>query len=530
MSPSTPADAGAGRDQRLAELLASLSLATDLGTAFPLEKALRNAVLATSIGRHLGLTEPALSDVYYMAMLRFLGCSAFAHELAAAFGGNDNVFHSTYEPVDFSRPQEILSTTLLHLAAGSEPLQRVTSIVRFLTSGRQIATRMQAADCESADRLATRLGLSDGVRLGLAHVWTRGDGRGNPDLAGEAIAQPARISLAANLVEIFSRLGGREAAVRMVRKRRGADLDPAVADAFLGAPSELLAPLAADSVWDAALEAEPEPHVRVSANEIDAVAGAFGDFADLKFPSALGHSAGVARLAEAAARAIGLPVDEIAACRRAGLVHDLGRVSVPNSIWDKAGRLTPLEWERVRLHPYYTERVLAQSAPLRSVARLAGSHHERCDGSGYHRGVTTTALPLAARIVAAADVYQALTEVRPYRAALSRSEAENALESEASDGRFDPQVVHAVLEAAGHARRKPRPTWPSGLSDREVGVLRLVARGQTDKEIGRALVISHVTVHHHVRHIYDKIGVATRAGAALFAMEHDLIQPSSDEQ
>jgi HD-GYP domain-containing protein (c-di-GMP phosphodiesterase class II)/DNA-binding CsgD family transcriptional regulator len=530
MSVSMARDASVRADQRLAECLASLSLATDLGTAFPLEKALRNALLAIGIGRQLGLTGPALSDVYYMAMLRFLGCSAFAHELAAAFGGDDNVFHSTYEPVDFSQPQDILSATLLQLAAGSEPLQRVTAIVRFLTSGRQIATRMQAADCEAADRLATRLGLSDGVRLGLAHVWTRWDGRGNPPLAGEAIAQPARISLVANLIEIFCRLGGREAAVAMVRKRRGADLDPAVVDAFLDASEQLLTPLGSESVWEAALEAEPEPRLRVSANDVDAVAGAFGDFADLKFPSALGHSAGVARLAETAARAIGLPADDVTACRRAGLVHDLGRVSVPNSIWDKTSALTPLEWERVRLHPYYTERVLAQSAPLRSVARLAGSHHERCDGSGYHRAVTTAAFPVAARIVAAADCYQALTEPRPYREALSAVAAERVLESEASTGRFDPHVVHAVLEAAGHVRRKPRPVWPSGLSDREVGVLRLVARGKTDKEIGRALVISDVTVHHHVRHIYDKIGVTTRAGAALFAMEHELIQPSSDQE
>jgi HD-GYP domain-containing protein (c-di-GMP phosphodiesterase class II)/DNA-binding CsgD family transcriptional regulator len=517
-------------DQRLAEVLASLSLATDLGTAFPLEKALRNALLATGIARRMGITGHELSDVYYMAMLRFLGCSAFAHELAAAFGGDDNAFHSTYEPVDFSQPREILSTTLVQLAAGAAPLERAAAVVRFLTSGRSIATRMQAADCEAADRLAVRLGLSEGVRQGLAHVWTRWDGRGNPALAGEAIAEPARVALVANLVEIFLRLGGRSAAIEVARRRRGKDLDPMAVDAFLDAQDELLEKLDGGSVWDQALEAEPEPHRRIANSDVEPLAMAFGDFADLKFPSALGHSAGVARLAEQAAKALGLSADQTAMCRRAGLVHDLGRVSVPNSIWDKAGPLSPTEWERVRLHPYYTERVLAQSKPLGALAQLAGSHHERCDGSGYHRSLAGSALSQAGRILAAADAYEAMLEERPYRPAFAPEAAAKALEAEAATGRFDAKVLHAILEAAGHTRARPRSAWPCGLSDREVEVLRLLARGKTDKQIGRQLVISEVTVHHHVRHIYDKVTVSTRAGAALFAMEHDLVQPVTDEE
>jgi HD-GYP domain-containing protein (c-di-GMP phosphodiesterase class II) len=521
-SASTPTES----QPRLAELLASLSLATDLGTAFPLEKALRNTLLAVGIGRELGLPGQALSDVYYMAMLRFLGCTAFAHELAAAFGGDDNAFHSTYEPIDLSRPQEILTTTLRSLASRAAPLDRAAAIFRFLTTGREIAARMQAADCEAADRLAARLGLSDGVRQGLAHVWTRWDGRGAPTLEGEAIALPARISLVANLVEIFHRLGGRALALDMVRKRRGADLDPNVSGAFLGAADELLADIESESLWQATLDAEPDPRQRVTPGGLEEIPRAFADFADIKSPFTLGHSSGVARLAETAALAMGLASDEATACGRAGLLHDLGRVSVPNSIWDKPGRLTPGEWERVRLHPYYTERVLAQSPVLRSVSQLAGSHHERRDGSGYHRGIAAASITPAARILAAADAYQAMCEQRPYRPALSAAAAAEQLDSEVSAGHLDASAVAAVLEAAGHTRRKARPVWPSGLSEREVEVLRLVARGQTDKEIGRGLVISAVTVHHHVRHIYDKIGVSTRAGAALFAMEHDLIQPS----
>jgi HD-GYP domain-containing protein (c-di-GMP phosphodiesterase class II) len=171
-----------------------------------------------------------------------------------------------------------------------------------------------------------------------------------------------------------------------VRKRRGADLDPEVSDAFLRAADDLLATIETDSVWDAALAAEPEPHRTLAGARLDDVAHAFAGFADLKSPYVIGHSSAVGRLADAAARTVGLSDDEVATCRRAGLLHDLGRVSVPNSIWDKAGRLTAAEWERVRLHPYYTERILTQSPVLRPLAHLAGSHHERRDGSGYHRG------------------------------------------------------------------------------------------------------------------------------------------------
>jgi HD-GYP domain-containing protein (c-di-GMP phosphodiesterase class II)/DNA-binding CsgD family transcriptional regulator len=512
---------------RLAELLASLSLATDLGTAFPLEKALRNALLAVGIASRLGVSADALSDIYYMAMLRFVGCSAFAHELAAAFGGDDNAFHSTYEPVDLSRPGDIVSTTLRHLATSASPHERVAAVLRFLVSGRQFAARMQAADCEAADRLAVRLDLSSGVRRGLAHVWTRWDGRGAPEVAGEDIALPARISLVANLAEIFHRLGGREAAVAVCIQRRGGDLDPGAVDAFLEAPDDLLTPLEEESVWDLALEAEPEPHRLVRASRLDDLAHAFADFADLKSPYTLGHSSGVARLVEAAARLVGLDERDVTTCRRAALLHDLGRVSVPNSIWDKAGRLTAAEWERVRLHPYFTERVLSPSAPLREVARLAGLHHERRDGSGYHRGTAASGLSVAARILSAADAYHAMTETRPHRPALSAAAAASQLHAEVASGRLDAEAVRAVLEAAGQHVRRPSPLpWPAGLSEREVQVLRLVARGLTDKEIGKKLVISTATAHHHVRHIYDKIGVSTRAGAALFAMEHDLVQPA----
>ena len=163
--------------------------------------------------------------------------------------------------------------------------------------------------------------------------------------------------------------------------------------------------------------------------------------------------------------------------RRAALAHDLGRVGVSNAIWEKPGPLGFGEWERVRLHPHFTERAFAQSPALAPIGMLAGSHHERLDGSGYHRGTRGPALDQAARILAAADCYGAMREARPYRPALDAPAAEAELMREAEEGRLDPEAVDAVLAAAGHrVRQRPREL-PAGLTERELEVLLVLVRG-----------------------------------------------------
>jgi HD-GYP domain-containing protein (c-di-GMP phosphodiesterase class II) len=246
---------------------------------------------------------------------------------------------------------------------------------------------------------------------------------------------------------------------------------------------------------------------------------------DLKLPFTRGHSSGVADLTERAAVAAGLSQEEVACLRRAALFHDLGRVSVPNGIWERRGPLTASEWERVRLHPYQTERILARSPSLAPVAHLAGLHHERQDGSGYHRQVAGARIPLAARILAAADAYQAMTQERPHRPAYAPAQAAERLRVDAATGRLDPEAARLVLAAAGQRPGRLRRSWPAGLTDREVEVLRLIACGSSHKDVARALVITPRTAAHHIQHIYDKIGVSTRAGATMFALEHDLIAP-----
>ena len=259
----------------------------------------------------------------------------------------------------------------------------------------------------------------------------------------------------------------------------------------------------------------------LSGDDLDAALAAIGDFVDLKAPFAIGHARNVADLACGAGAELSLPTTDLQLLRRAALVHDVGQLGVPNSIWDKRGPLSRSEMERVRLHPYFVDRMFA-SSPLVPVGRLAAEHHERLDGSGYPRGVTGSALSLASRVLAAADVYQTKTEARPHRQAAPAGELESHLRAEVKAGRLDGDAVSVVLRAAGHRVRRKRD-WPAGLTAREVEVLRLVAEGLSHHQIAERLVISRKTASNHVERIYAKIGVTNRAMAGVFAMKHGLM-------
>jgi HD-GYP domain-containing protein (c-di-GMP phosphodiesterase class II) len=267
---------------------------------------------------------------------------------------------------------------------------------------------------------------------------------------------------------------------------------------------------------------EPTSSRRLTGSALDAALEAMADFIDLKSPFTLGHSRGVAELAAAAARESGFPAEEVALVRQAGLVHDIGRLGVPNTIWDKPGPLTPPELERVRMHAYLTERTLSFSPALKPLGAVAALHHERLDGSGYSKGLTGDSIGPAARMLAAADVYHALREPRPHRPAHDDDAAARVIKDEVRAGRLDGDAVDAVLRAAGHAPTRRR-TWPAGLTTREVEVLRLLARGFSQREIAEQLVITRRTAGHHIEHIYNKIGVSNRARASLFAIKHGLV-------
>ncbi|MFI5300824.1 MAG: HD domain-containing phosphohydrolase, partial [Polyangiales bacterium] len=352
--------------------------------------------------------------------------------------------------------------------------------------------------------------------------YERFDGKGVPHRrAGEALSIASRVLAVAETAAMFLRLPGGEGLARHVLvERSGAQFDPRIVDRYLARVAPICARARADALLVAVLDAEPTPHRTVTEDHLREVALVLADFVDLKSTYTLGHSRHVATIARAAAAIVGLTGDDLDAIEIAGLLHDLGRISVSNAIWDKPGKLDVGEWDKVRAHAQVTERVLSVAAPWRAVARLASSDHERLDGSGYPRGVAPANVGVAARVLAAADMFQALLEPRPHRAAHSLEQAAAILADEAAAGRVDRAAVSAVLAATGQTRRVAAP---NDLTARETEILQHLARGLVDKEIAGKLGISHRTVHHHNQSIFGKIGVTTRGAAALFAIERGLV-------
>jgi HD-GYP domain-containing protein (c-di-GMP phosphodiesterase class II)/DNA-binding CsgD family transcriptional regulator len=502
----------------LTELLASVSLATDLGTGQPLGHALRTCALATALAGEMGCGTEELRTVHQFALLRFLGCTSDAAETAATVGGDDRGYFAALAPAFMGSGREIMGRHVRSVAPGQPAIRRVRLIARGLADPKG-AQRSLSTHCEVAAMLAGRVGLEQPVVEALSHAYERWDGKGFPaGLEGDAIPLAVRVVVVARDADLATMLGANPR--EWTSERRGRAYDPSVVDAFGRVGFDVLSELRDGDEWEAALAAEPEPVAAVGPERLDAVLAAFSDFADLKSPWIRGHSRRVASLAEEAGRHAGLDGASCDDLRRAGLVHDVGRVAVENGIWDKPGSLTTSEWERVRLHPYYTERVLGRCRSLASLVQPASSHHERLDGSGYHRSLPAEALSRGDRLLAAADVLAALTAERPHRPAYTDDEAARGLEAEPG---LDADAAACVLAAAG-GRPAPSPAgWPARLTDREVEVLRLIARGRSNREVAERLFISPKTVGRHVENVYAKIGVRSRAAAAVFAMEHRLL-------
>ncbi len=506
---------------RLAELVAALSLATDLGLGQPQEHIIRQTLIALRLAELEGLSDDDLAAAFYVSLLAWVGCVVDAHEMAKWFG-NDMAVRADSYLVDLAGVP-MMRFMLSHVASGSPPIRRLTMIGRFLAGGSKEVEQSMAAHCQTSGDLSLRLGLGANVRDPLQQAYERWDGKGSPaKLMGDEISPIMRIVHVANDVEALHRIGGVGAAVEMLRSRRGSEFDPHLVDVFCDHAEDILASIDEIDGWDTLIGGQASLGRELRGEELDQVLEAFADYADVKSPFMLGHSRGVAGLAAGAAATLGLPSDDVTLVRRASLVHDVGAIGVSTGILDKPGRLTAPERERIRTHPYLTARTFAKPRALAAIAQLALLHHERMDGSGYPAGITADGLPLTARIIAAADVYHALLEPRPHRPAFAPDAAREVLGAEVTEGRLDGDAVRAVLDAAGHRVRRDAG-HAGGLSAREVEVLVLLARGRSKKEIAQDLLISVKTVGAHVEHIYSKLGVTSRGGAALFAMRQGLV-------
>jgi HD-GYP domain-containing protein (c-di-GMP phosphodiesterase class II) len=505
---------------RLAELVAALSLGVDLGFGQPMEHVLRQCLIALRLGERIGLDEQARAVVYYTALLVNVGCHSDAHEQARWFGDDIALKSTKY---DHQPGLRAAAAGLRRLGAGNPPLHRFRLGLEFALSGHREVDDMIAHHAAIARTLGEQLGLPGEVLEALGGAYEQWDGRGWPgELKGVEVPMASRLAQLAEFVEVAYRVGGVDAAKELARKRGGKQFDPTLAELLLAEADMILSGLDAVATWDAVIQAEPALAVMLSAERFDAALLAIANFVDLKSPYTLGHARAVADLAAEAGAQLALSEDAVRTLRRAGLVHDLGRLGISNAIWDKRGPLGTGEWERVRMHPYLTERMLHFSEALALLGAIAVQHRERLDGSGYPHGLSGAAISRPARILAAADAYQAMLEPRPYRTERSADEAAAELRGDVRAGRLDADAVEAVLGAAGH-RVSRRREGPAGLTVREVEVLKLVARGLSNKEIAERLVISPKTSANHIEHIYAKIGASTRATASLFAMQHGLL-------
>lgn len=509
-----------------AELLAALSVAIDLGLGQPAEHMLRAALVATRIADRLGLTAQERDGVYYTTLIMWIGCHADSHEYAKWFGDDIAVRHDSYF-VDWSGVP-YLRFLAGNVARGESLTRRLAVLASLWLNARGQMSTLIHSHCLSAALLADRIGLGADVQAALPFSFERYDGGGLPTgVQGDGIPILMRVAQLADMVEVHHRTYGVDGAVAMARHRRGGQFDPVVVDTFVAHAEAVLAGPTTGNAWAAALHEAPDRHDRLDAQSLDLLLVALGEFVDLKVPFTLGHSGGVARLAANAAMAAGLDTEATDLTRRAGHVHDLGRIGISNQIWSKPGTLTAGELERVRLHPYLTVRILSQVKGLARVAQVAGNHHECIDGSGYPRGLSENALSRSDRLLAAAVSYQSACEPRPYREELGPDAAARRLRERVRAGALDAAAADAVLEAAGH--RPQRPTArPDGLTPREIEVLCLVARGASNKEIAAALVLSEKTVRNHVERTYAKLGVSNRIGASMYALRHGLAVPASD--
>jgi len=500
------------RDVCLAEVAALLAVAQDHAFGQPPGSQLRATVLAQHLAVAAGADRVEQATTWWTSTLRFLGCTGHAFDTAVVFGDEIELRAESLE-ADMSNPLVVLRMMVSRAGPGETGTDRLRSVLSVLAGGKKAAEMNFRTACEVADVFAKRLGLDEAVRGSLAATFERWNGRGLPNGArGLEIPRPTRIAHLCHELEVLARIETIDDALAVLRRRRGKAYDPELVDLAVAQAESWWAEVESADSWDAALALAPTSTPLRGDEWMEALL-VLADFSDLKSPWMGGHSRAVADLAREACGA---------EAEAAALVHDLGGVAVPNTIWDKAGPLTRDERDRAETHALVTDQLLRRVPGLAALADVASAAHERSDGSGYHRRATSAQLDEPQRVLAAADCYQAMTSDRPHRSALRTDAAAAELRAMGQRGQLDGEAVERVLVAAGH-RRTARPTRPKGLTTREAEVLRLLALGLTNREVGEQLGISPKTAGHHVQHIYTKIGASTRGAATLFAIENGIL-------
>jgi HD-GYP domain-containing protein (c-di-GMP phosphodiesterase class II)/DNA-binding CsgD family transcriptional regulator len=509
-----------------AELLCALSYGSGLAAAEQMEHGTNTAFVSVQLGRALGVGAGDLEAVFYGALVKDAGCGACGAVLARYFADDEKVPRLDLNLVDLHSPHSMAAWAGSRLRLDPSLPARLVRLAAFASRCGSVVHEAMSAHCEVAADFAAGLGFGHHVQDAVHYQYERYDGR-SPAFGrrAEAIPRPAQILHLALAADLVRGLSGAEAAAAMISRRTDSYFDPDVAEAYLDL---------AGGMWPDGDEPVPLTDVLSCApgTPVDelpgdrrlAVCEVLADFADLKSARRGAHSHRVASLAAQAASGLGLPAAEQERLRRAGLVHDLGKIAVPHRLLEQAGDDTSAAAsrrggaaalaEQVRLHPYYAQRILSRVRPLADLAADAGAHHERLDGSGYPLGLTGPGIPIGARVLAAADVW-------------AERAAHGPPDLTGEDG-LDPACVAAL-------RSRPRPgTCPPrqrsradpgrpALSSRELEVLRLLTDGASNPDIGKTLHISRRTAEHHVEHILVKLDVTSRTAAVAHALTHELL-------
>ncbi len=446
---ATDAAPPATGDIRLAELLGALSHALDMTEGQPAGHCVRCCFIGTQIGQEIGISEYQLWELYYTLLLKDLGCSSNAARICQLYLADDIQFKHDFKQIDGSLPQA-LRFVLAHTGLQAGLTERFRALINVFQNGGNIARELIETRCQRGADIARKMRFSEAVAQGIQNLDEHWNGGGLPDgLAGVEIPLYARIALMAQVIDVLHTSSGRDAAIREVENRSGTWFDPQLVGAFtrVTARAEFWDELSAPDIQRRIFAFEPARHkTAVDEEYLDDIAAAFAQVINSKSPFTSGHSERVTLFTDMVAEELGVPLDRRRWLKRAALLHDIGKLGVSNAILDKPGKLDDAEWAAMKLHAAHSETILSRIAAFRDLAAVAGAHHERLDGKGYPRGLKGDQIVLETRIITTADIFDALTADRPYRAAMPVSKA-LAIMAEMAGTAIDPDCLQALRRA-----------------------------------------------------------------------------------